>query len=163
MYHQVGATYIQTWAALGSPSWTAIWSPNWERVPGGVPTPPETANCSLGGSPPLKYLSCKLIASSVCVQKYCTLVLLTTFYNAVLFRLVSHRVSLDPREVARPSGLKEIQDPLPFPSASPGAVLVGRHGIQAVSRQIEAGQSPALLLLKPEQDFLHLISVDGAE
>ena len=65
----------------------------------------ETSNYSLGGFPQLKIPGCKLIASSVFVQK-CSSGFTYTFLQCCLFSLMSHRTSLDPREVARPSGLK---------------------------------------------------------
>ena len=74
-----------------------------------------------------------------------------------LFHLVSHRISLDPTVLARPSGLKnsEIQ-PLSLSKVWPNLLCLqaGAESRQHPGRS-EAGQWPALLLLKPEQDFLH--------
>ena len=71
--------------------------------------------------------------------------------------LVSHRISLDPTVLARPSGLKNSKiQPLSLSKVCPSLLCLqaGAESRQHPDRS-EAGQWPALLLLKPEQDFLH--------
>ena len=66
---------------------------------------------------------------------------------------------LDPGGLARPPGPPEFQDALPFLSEVPAdlSLQAGPEFRQWPGRS-EAGQRPALLLLKPEQDSLHFSS-----
>ena len=87
------------------------------------------------------------------------------FYNAVLFYLVSHRISLDSRDcdcnsegeanncsLFQTSRGSKIPSPLPFLSK----VLLSLQAVMESNRvQAKAGQRPVLFLLKPEQDFRH--------
>ena len=97
----------------------------------------------------------KPVASSVCLQK-CSSGF--NFYNASCFTVWIIRL-LRPQGLARPSEAQEFQDPLPFLPQ----VLLDLLCLQAgtASRQCpgrsEPGQRPVLLLLKPEQDFLHIL------
>ena len=78
-----------------------------------------------------------------------------------LFYLVSHRILLDLGLGCGDAGQtlrsSRIPDPPPFFLIYSAAWLVfaDRHRIQAVSRPIRSKSEPALLLLKPKQDFLH--------
>ena len=98
-----------------------------------------------------------VIASFVCMQK-CSSAFFTylTLWQCCLFHLMSHRISLDPGRLARPSGVQEFQDPLFFLFS-----WLKRHLTSCACRQaqnpgsVQASQRPACLLLKPEQDFLH--------
>ena len=57
---------------------------------------------------------------------------------------------------------EDFQDPLPLLSKVPPnllvtiVVLVGRQGVQAVSRQVRSRSEASSPALKPEQDCLHL-------
>ena len=97
-----------------------------------------------------------VIASFVCMQKCSSGLTYLTLLQCCLFHLMSHRISLDPGGLARPSGVQEFQDPLFFLFS-----WLTHHLTSCACRQaqnpgsVQAGQRPALLLLKPEQDFLH--------
>ena len=99
---------------------------------------------------------CTLILLSVCEEK-CSSGFNLTFLQCCLFHLVSHRILLGPGGLARPSWAQEFQDSLPFfiYGATWFAVLQGRYGIGAVSRQVRGLLFRSWQLLKPEQDFLH--------
>ena len=64
---------------------------------------------------------------------------------------------LDPGGLARPPGPQKFQDTLPFLSKVLPDLLYLQAGTEfrQCPGRSEAGQRPALLLLKPEQDFLH--------
>ena len=113
----------------------------------------ETSNSSLTGFLLIIPLS-KRISSSVCLQK-CSSGFTLAFLHYGLFHFVSHRVSLDPGGLARPSGAQEIPGPTPFLTQGPRDWLCLRAA--TASGQYPGGsgadQRPGLLLLKPEKDF----------
>ena len=90
------------------------------------------------------------------VFKNTSLSLLELFYNAVCFYLVSHRILLDPRGLARPPRAEEFQDLLSYLTCHQTSHACGQArnpgGVQEGQKQ---GQRPDLQLLKPDWDFLH--------
>ena len=115
----------------------------------------ETSNYSFQGS---HLQSWATNISSICTQK-CSPGSFLNFYNAVY--LVSHKILLDLGLECGDAGQtlrgSRIPDPLPFflIYSATWLVFAGRHRIQAVSRPVRSRSEPALLLLKPEQDFLY--------
>ena len=128
---------------LGSPSLTAIWSPNWEKVPGSASNHEWDFRLQFQGLP--------LIIPDTKMQLW----LFLTF--TMLF--VSPRES---QNFARPQGVGQtsrgsrISKPALLSKAPPDLLCLqaGMESGQYPGRS-EAGQRPALLLLKSEQDFLH--------
>ena len=59
-----------------------------------------------------------------------------TFLQCCLCHLVSHRVSLNPKQLARPPGAQEFQDSLPFFSEVPLDLLCLQTGME--SRQVRS-------------------------
>ena len=70
----------------------------------------------------------------VCAQK-CSSGFSLIFLHCCLFHVVSHRISLNPKWLARPPGAQEFQDPLPFLSKVLPDLLCLQAGI-------ESGQCP---------------------
>ena len=75
-----------------------------------------------------------------------------TFLQCCLCHLVSHRISLNPKQLARPPGAQEFQDSLPFFSEVPLDLLCCRQARNPDRLEAKSEASPAL---KPEQDFLY--------
>ena len=138
---------------LGSPSLTAIWSPIWEEVPGSASTPRLRLQIAVWGSPAYN----PRLPTDVSIGLHAKMQwwFFFNFYNVVCFTSWVTRFSETPE---RPGlqGLKEIQDPFALWSKVPLGFLVtigvfaSRHVVQAGS---EVSLRPALLLLKPEQDY----------
>ena len=65
----------------------------------------------------------------VCAQK-CSSGFSLIFLHCCLFHVVSHRISLNPKWLARPPGAQEFQDPLPFLSKVLHDLLCLQAGMQ---------------------------------
>ena len=100
----------------------------------------------------------KLISSSVCTQKFSSGFSLT--FTMLFVSPCESQDFLDPGGLARLPGPPKFQDALPFLSKVPPDLLYLQAGpeFRQWPGRSEAGQRPALLLLKPEQDSLHFSS-----
>ena len=141
---------------LGSPSLTAIWSPSWEEVPGSASTLRVRLQIAVWGAP--AYNPRLPTDVSIGLPAKMKWWFFLNFYNVVCFTSWVTRFSETPGSRPGLQGLKEIQDPFPLWSKVPLGFLVtigvfaSRHVVQAGS---EVSLRPALLLLKPEQDYFH--------
>ena len=106
---------------------------------------------------PLIILGLKLISSSLCMQK-CSSGFTLTFLQCCLFYLVSHRISLNSRH-GWPDlqGLKNSKThSLSYLKCHLTSCACGQAwNLGSVQADQKQDQKTALLLLKPEQDFLH--------